>query len=195
MKKYLFIYAVITTVIIIFGSRYLLSENSRLQENNRSLMADVDIFRTDAERATAAVQVLRLKVGEYEELRAADAAKIREMGVKIRRLQSTAKSVTKSEIEVKAPLRDTIIVRDTVHRVDTLRLFRWSDSWVTVDGVIDADSVHCSVKSVDTLHQMVYRIPRKFLFFRFGTKALRQQIVSSNPHNKIVYTEYIKIEK
>ena len=195
MKKYLFIYALITTAIIVFGSRYLLSENSRLEANNRTLMADIDIFRTDAERATAAVQVLRLKVGEYEELRAADAAKIREMGVKIRRLQSAATSVTKSEVEVKALLRDTIIVRDTVHRVDTLRLFRWSDSWVTVDGVIDSDSVHCSVKSVDTLHQMVYRIPRKFLFFRFGTKALRQQIVTSNPHNKIVYTEYIKIEK
>ena len=195
MKKFLFIYAVLTTVIIIFGSRYLLSENSRLQANNQSLMADVDIFRTDAERAAAAVQVLRLKVGEYEELRAADAAKIREMGIKIRRLQSAAKSVTRSEIVVNAPLRDTIIVRDTVHRVDTLRLFRWSDSWVAVDGIIDRDSVQCNVSSIDTLHQMVYRIPRNFLFFRFGTKALRQQIVSSNPHNKIVYTEYIKIEK
>ena len=195
MKKFLFIYAVLTTVIIIFGSRYLLRENSRLQANNQSLMADVDIFRTDAERAAAAVQVLRLKVGEYEELRVADAAKIREMGIKIRRLQSAAKSVIRSEIVVNAPLRDTIIVRDTVHRVDTLRLFRWSDSWVTVDGIIDRDSVQCNVSSIDTLHQMVYRIPRKFLFFRFGTKALRQQIVSSNPHNKIVYTEYIKIEK
>ncbi|MBQ9137773.1 MAG: hypothetical protein IJX65_03960 [Alistipes sp.] len=195
MKKYLFIYAVVATVVIVFGGKYLLSERERLECNNRALMTDVNTFRTAAGESAAEVQVLRLRVGEYEELRAADAAKIRDMGVKIRRLESAARSVTATTVEVKVLVRDTIIVRDTISRVDTVRLFRWRDSWVSVEGEIYRDSVSCDVRSIDTLQQIVYRVPRKFLFFRFGTKAIKQQIISTNPHTEVRYTEYIKVEK
>ena len=78
---------------------------------------------------------------------------------------------------------------------DTVRLFRWRDTWVSVEGRIEEDSVSCRVESVDTLRQIVYRIPRRFLFIRWGTKALRQRIVSTNPHTRIVAAEYVRIEK
>ena len=195
MKKYLIIYAILTTAIITIGGRILWGEQQRYKSNNAALMQSVDYYRTEADKSAASVQVLRLKCGEFEELRAADAEKIRQMGLKIRRLQSAAKSATELQLQVKAPIRDTVIIRDTVSVVDTLRLFRWQDSWVTIDGVIGSDSVTCKLHSVDTLHQVVYRIPRKFWFVKFGTKALRQHIVSSNPHSEIVYTEYVQIEK
>lgn len=195
MKKYLLIYAVLTTLIIVVGGRILWGEQQRYKSNNEALMQSVDYYRTEADKSAASVQVLRLKCGEFEELRAADAEKIRQMGLKIRRLQSAAKSASELDLKVKTPIRDTVIVRDTVNIVDTLRLFRWQDNWVTIEGVIDRDSVACNLHSVDTLHQVVYRIPRRFWFIRFGTKALRQHIVSSNPHNEIVYTEYVQIEK
>ena len=52
---------------------------------------------------------------------------------------------------------------------------------VRVEGAVTADSVLCRVESADTLRQVVHRIPRRFLFIRWGTKALRQEIVPSNP--------------
>lgn len=195
MKKYLILYAVATTALIIWGGKYLLTEVERLQNNNRALNSSVELFRTRADQAAASVQVLRLRVGEYEELRAADAEKIKSMGLKIRQLESAAKSVATTALSISTPLRDTVVVRDTLLRVDTLRLFRWNDGWASVEGVISADSVTCSLRTIDTLHQIVYRVPRRFLFFNYGTKALRQQITSSNPHSTIVYTEYIKIER
>lgn len=195
MKKYLFIYAALTTAVIIIGGKFLISEQRRLQNNNHSLLQRVEYYRTSADESVASVQTLRLKVGEYEELLAADAEKIRAMGVKLRRLESASKSVVATDVAIKAPLRDTVFIRDTLRQIDTLRLFRWNDSWVTVDGVISADSVECRVQSVDTLHQIVHRIPRRFLFIKYGTKALRQEIISSNPHSKIVFSEYIKIER
>ena len=195
MRKYLFIYALVTTAIIVVGGRYFLGENARLENNNSALMQSVKTYRTRAEESAASVQVLRLKIGEYESLRAADAERIRKLGVKLKRLQSAAKSVTTTAVNITAPVRDTVILRDTLHLYDTVRLFRWQDNWVTIDGVIDSDSVACTLRSVDTLHQVVYRVPRRFWFIKFGTKALRQHIVSSNPHSEIVYTEYVKIEK
>lgn len=53
----------------------------------------------------------------------------------------------------------------------------------------------CRIRSIDTLRQVVHRIPRRFLFIRWGTKALRQEIVSTNPHTRIVHAEYVKIER
>ena len=195
MKKYLFIYAVLTTVIIVVGGRILWGEQQREKSNNQALLQSVNYYKTEAEKSAASVQILRLRCGEFEELRAADAEKIRQMGLKIRRLESAANSVTQTKLEVVVPIRDTVVIRDTVKTIDTLRLFRWHDDWVTIDGVIDSDSVACTLRSVDTLHQVVYRVPRRFWFIKFGTKALRQHIVSSNPHSEIVYTEYVKIEK
>jgi len=38
-------------------------------------------------------------------------------------------------------------------------------------------------------------LPRRFLFIRYGTKAIRQEMVSSNPHTQLVYTEYIEFTR
>lgn len=195
MKKYLFIYAVITTVIIVVGGKILWGDCQRYKGNNQALIESVELYRTKADEAAASVQVLRLRCGEYEDLRAADAEKMRQMGLKIRRLESVAKSAVQTKVEVVVPIRDTVIIRDTVQLRDTVKLFRWQDSWVTINGVIDKDSVSCKLRSVDTLRQNVYRVPRRFWFINFGTKALRQHIVSSNPHSEIVYTEYIRLER
>lgn len=191
MRKYLAIYSIVATAVIVVGAKYLLKENARLENNNSALLQSVKTYRTKADENAASVQVLRLKVGEYEELRAADAERIRKLGIKLKRLESASKSVTKTAVNISAPLRDTVILRDTLRLHDTVRLFRWRDSWVTVDGVIDNDSVNCSVTSVDTLHQIIHRIPRRFLFFRYGTKAIRQEIVSSNPHTEVVFSEVV----
>ena len=191
MRKYLAIYAIVATAVIVVGAKYLLKENARLENNNNALIESVKTYRTKADESAASVQVLRLKVGEYEELRAADAERIRNLKIKLKRLESASKSVTKTAVDITVPLRDTVILRDTLRLHDTVRLFRWRDSWVTVDGVIDNDSVSCSVSSVDTLHQIIHRIPRRFLFFRYGTKAIRQEIVSSNPHTEVVYSEVV----
>jgi hypothetical protein len=92
-----------------------------------------------------------------------------------------------------APLRDTVIIKRFA--ADTLSLFSWSDKWVAIEGVVQKGSVVCSVQSVDTIRQVVHRVPRRFLFFRYGTKGIRQEVTSSNPHSTIIYTEYIELPK
>ncbi|MEG1673358.1 MAG: DUF6549 family protein, partial [Alistipes sp.] len=32
-------------------------------------------------------------------------------------------------------------------------------------------------------------------FFRYGVKAIKLDVVSKNPHSKIVYTEYIELKR
>jgi hypothetical protein len=66
--------------------------------------------------------------------------------------------------------------------------------YLTFSGCAFNDSANFTIKSTDTLIQVVHRIPKRFLFFKFGTKAIRQEIVSRNPHSEIVYTEHIELK-
>lgn len=243
MQKYLILYAVIVTALLAVVIGRSRGERQRLLQNQTALAADVEHYRTQFGQEAASAQALRLRCAEYEELRAADAEEIRALGIRLRRVEAAGKNVTRTDLDLRAPLRDTLLVRQPTPKpasgdpignpfdntfdntfgdnmenrsgsgigeggdaaairrhaappiVDTARIFRWRDPWVTVEGLIAGDSVRCRVQSVDTLRQVVHRIPRRFLFIRWGTKALRQEIVSSNPHTRIVYTEYVRIER
>ena len=132
---------------------------------------------------------MQLELDDFRKQHARDAKRIRALGVRLRRVESVATTATKSEVKFVAPQCDTVIVRDT------LSLFRWNDSWVTLEGTIRGKEVECRIESVDTLHQVVHRVPRRFWFIRYGTKAIRQEITSSNPHTRIVYADYIELPK
>ncbi|MFR4044610.1 MAG: DUF6549 family protein [Odoribacter splanchnicus] len=41
----------------------------------------------------------------------------------------------------------------------------------------------------------MHRVPRRLWFIRWGTKAIRQEIISRNPYSRIAYTEYIELKK
>ncbi|MBR6544828.1 MAG: hypothetical protein IKT66_05385 [Alistipes sp.] len=89
----------------------------------------------------------------------------------------------------------TAISHDICKAVEEIHHFSHHTPWVHIEGEVRRDTLLLDYHSIDTLHQIVHRVPRKFLFFRFGTKAIRQEIISSNPHTKIVYSEYIELRR
>lgn len=164
-------------------------ENQRLRRNQHSLLQEVELYRTRAGDAAASVEALTLQLDEFREQRAEDADYIRSLNIRLRRAESYAKSVVESHHSATLPLRDTIILRDTV------RIFAFNDAWSSLAGHIANDTLHYNLHTIDTLRQVIHRIPHRFLFIPYGTKAIRQEITSSNPHTTLVYTEYIELGK
>lgn len=197
MKKYLVLYAAAMTAIALYGLRHYRTEIARLQQNQTALTTQITYHRTRSDAEAATTQALRLRCSEYERLRADDARRIRELGIKIRRLEAAATLVAEQNAEITAPLHDTVLVRrcDTLLLRDTIRFFRWNDAWCRVEGAVLPDSVCCRIESADTLRQVIHRVPRRFLFIRWGTKAIRQEIVPANPHTRIVYAEYVQLTR
>lgn len=182
--------ALVVSVVVIHN---LYEENTRLRSNQDTLLQGVTLYRTKANESAARVEALELSVAEFREYRARDAETIHSLGIRLRRAESYAVSATESRYEATVTLRDTIIMRDTVR--DTVRLFSDGDAWSNIAGRVQGDSLSYSLRMVDTLRQVVHRVPRKFLFFRYGTKGIRQEIWSSNPHTELVYTEYVELER
>ena len=201
MRKILFYYALATTLCLA-GAVLLITkmsdERARLRSNQQALLADVTLYRTSLDESAAEVEALSLKCREYRELHERDAERIRQLGLRLRRVESIATHASRSIVETTAALRDTLIINSSEPLLaphDTAHIFTWRDAWVKVEGVILGDTVRCRITSRDTLRQIVHRVPHRWLFFRFGTKAIRQQITSSNPHTEIVYSEYIELPK
>lgn len=223
MKRILIITLLVTSGLLWLQTVRLRGERAerrRVQSNNEVLTDSVEFYRTESGKHAASRQVLELRASEMERYNAQLAAQVRELRIKVRRLEAAATTATRTEVQITAPLepagpqptawekygagvrRAADSVKAALDRefsglpkVPEAKVFRWSDRHVSVDGIIRADSVSCQVVSIDTLQQIVHRVPRRFLFIRWGTKAIRQEVVSSNPHTRITYTEYIEFNK
>lgn len=197
MKKYLIIACV--ALVLFCGSllgiiKDLYQEKDRLTLNQEALMEEVAFYQTEAGKSAASVQTLELKSAELERYNQDLTKTISDLNIKLKRVEATATTATQTSIEIRTVVKDSIVYVDS--SLMKLPAIKWTDPWVNVDGVILPDStVDLNIQSVDTLYQVIHRVPKKFWFIKYGTKAIRQEIVSSNPHTKIVYSEYIELSK
>lgn len=138
-------------------------------------------------------KALRLTVDEYERFRAADAEKIRQMGVKIKDLQAAAKHQLEVAAPINAVIRDTVFIRDTVPVIQ--QKVEMVSPHIQLDAVIDNDSLKGDIRLPVTLQQTVWvEYKRKCLFWK-KVKAIHQTISSDNPYVDIKYSKYIQIDK
>lgn len=196
MKKIL-IYALILAITAIGGLSIALkrykAENAVYRANQASLLGKVTYYQTESGKNAASVQKLTLSYDELKEHYDLVCRTAEELNIKVKRLESTSTTATKTEIKVITQVRDSIVYRDSV--VGKVIAFDWRDAWTDVEGVIDGKKLALEIASRDTLVQLVHRIPKQWWFFKWGCKAIRQEIVSTNPHTEIVYSEYIELKK
>lgn len=199
MKKYLIIICLALAALCAWLGQALSrcnKDRERLQNNQNALMQEVRLYETKLGESAASVQRLQLTKDELEGKYKAICQEAEDLGIKLKRLQSVSQTTTQAEIHAKAEIRDSIVYKPEIHLVDTLKAFCWKDPpWAFVEGVIDSGKVDLSISTNDTIIQIVHRVPKKFWFFRFGTKAIRQEVISKNPHNRIRYSEYIELTK
>lgn len=167
-------------------------ENAVYRANQAALLDSVKIYKTESGRSAAQAQRLLLDYATLERKFTLAKETADELGIKLKRAQSYSSAATKTKIEVKTIVRDSIVYRDG--KRDSVLAFHWSDPWVKVSGDIDKASISLNIESADTLVQIVHRVPKKFWFIKWGCKGIRQEVVSRNPHSKIVYTEYIELK-
>ena len=173
------------------SNKALRSDNNRLQGNNEALMEEVVTYMDIADRSAASVQ--KLKKSELEKNYQDVCQRAEDLGLQVKRLQAASKTETQTKVEIQTVVKDSIIYRNGI--LDSLKRIEWRDPWVSVEGTLKKDSLNLNATSVDTLYQFIHRVPHKFWFIKWGTKAIRQEITTSNPHSKIVYTEYIELKK
>ncbi len=169
-------------------------ERDRFRQNTEALLSDVERIQLDSTRMAVDVKALRLTVSEFEEYRLQDAALIRRLGIRVKDLEAAARHRLLVEAPIVAPVRDSVIVRDTVPvPVQTVEMV---NPHISFRGVIDDSTLRAAVRIPVTLNQAVFvEYKHKFLWWRWKVAGVHQTITSDNPYVAIEYSEYVKIER
>lgn len=165
--------------------------------NNQSVLFDQvnGIMQTYMVRDSlnaARVEALNLTVKEFKGHFVELNGLVKDMRVKLNRLQSVSTVATQTDYNIITTVRDSIVLREVpiaVQRVD------YADRWLTFSGMIENKQLFGSFQTRDTLIQVIHRVPRQFLFIRYGTKGIRQEVVSKNPYSTITYNQFLRFEK
>lgn len=202
MKKYLILAAIILAIAAAFWAQHakikrLTGERDRYRSNTEMLLQNVETYQTKDSLNAAKVGVLELKLSEFEKYRTSDAELIKTLQTKNRDLRRITTTQLETINELRGTVRDSIVYLpgDTV----VLRCVDISDPWFSLKGCTTPDGgftgTFINRDSIVIAETVQYR---RFLGFLWKTKKIKSReidIISRNPHTKIIGVEYIEIEK
>lgn len=196
-KRLLFEVVVIGTlllaVFILFkGYQREKGERMRFENNQAVLLAQIQTYKVSDSLNAARVGALELTVREFKDNFKEQAALLKEMGVKLNRLQSVTSLATQTTTNFVTTVRDSVIFRDVPVRVQKIE---FSDKWLSMNGFIEERRFYGEITTRDSLIQAISRVPRMFLFIPYGTKGIEQSIVSANKRTEFTYLRYIEFER
>ena len=176
----------------------LTDERNRYRGNTETLLQDVETYKTKDSLNAAKVGVLELKLSEFEKYRASDAELIKTLQTKNRELERVTTTQMETINELRATVRDSIVYLpgDTVTTV--VRCIEYSDKWVDFDGCIINNTFSGKIITRDSLLITETVQYKRWLGFLWKTNKIKNReidVISRNPHTKIMGVEYIEIEK
>ena len=167
------------------------NEKERYKANQTALLSDVAYYKTENERNVASVRALTLTKNEIETYNKNLAERCDELEISLRRLISANITNMQTDYHLVGELRDSLVLR--YNTIDTLRCMDYDDSYLTFSACVDSAGMYVAdIVSRDTVTAIVHRIPRRFLFFKFGTKEVRQEVYCANPRTQIITTQYVE---
>lgn len=179
MRNYLILGLVVLVLLLFFLWRGSNRERVRLQGNYTALMDTAHKYRVRDSLSAISTSVLELEIDELRRFRKADASLIADMKIRLGRVNSVAKIATVG-----------------VYTFSLSGDNRWDrrGPYLEFSASQTADTLSVELTVRDTIIQILHRVPRfKILGIWFGTKAVRQEVVSKNPSVQIVAAEYLKI--
>ena len=184
----------VTVNVLWHKANRLAKERDKYIENTNALLSEVERIQVDSTRMALDVKTLRLTVSEYEQYRAEDAALIKKLGLRVKDLEAAARHQLVVEAPIVAPVKDSVIVRDTV--LVPMQIVEMITPYIEFKGMIEDSVLMANVRIPVMLNQAIWiEYKHRFLWWRWKVKAVHQTITSDNPHVEIEYSEYVKLKK
>lgn len=206
MKKYLIIAAIalaVAAVVTIWVQRsrinQLTGERDKYRTNTETLLQDVSRYQTKDSLNAAKVGVLELKLSEFEKYRASDAELIKTLQTKNRELEAVTTAQMETISQLRGTVRDSIVYLPGDTTTIVLKCVDISDPWFSLNGCTTPDGTFSGTfVNRDSILIVATVQYKRFLNFLWKTNKVKNReidIISKNPHAKIIGVEYIEIEK
>lgn len=168
------------------------TEKDKYQQNTNTLLSDIKRIKIDSSTMAIDVKTLKFTLDEYKQYRTEDAKLIKKMGIRIKDLEATAKQNIIVNAPIQAEIRDTLILRDTISQyISTVKM---KNPHLTLNCIIENDTMKGTIVLPVNLNQAIWaEYKHRFLWWRWGLKAIHQSVGSDNPYVQIYYTEFINL--
>lgn len=195
------VFIVLIVVIGILISRLKTVSNDRnvQRKNVETLFTSVESYKVQDSLQAATIGDLQLTLKQYKQFWAEDAELISQLKVDNKRLQGVVTTQTESYYNHTAILRDSVrmlVARqpDSIKIPILVKRADYSDEWHTLNITIDGDSLNYRLRTRESLIITNHIVPKKFLWFKFGCKEVRTDVVSKNPYVENISLESITIK-
>lgn len=204
MKKYIILAAIIMAVAAAFWVQQsrikrLTAERDKYRSNTETLLQDVETYKTKDSLNAAKVGVLELKLSEFERYRASDAELIKNLQTKNRELEAVTTAQMETISQLRGTVRDSIVYLPGDTTTTVLKCVDISDPWFSLNGCTTPDGTFSGTfVNRDSILIVATVQYKRFLNFLWKTNKVKNReidIISRNPHTKIMGVEYIEIEK
>lgn len=192
---------ILIAVIIALSTRLknVTSERNVQRKNVETLFTSVENYKVQDSLQAATIGDLQLTLKQYKQFRAEDAELISQLKVDNKRLQGVVTTQTESYYNHTAILRDSVrmlVARqpDSIKIPILVKTANYSDEWHTLNITIDGDSLNYRLRTLESLIITNHVVPKRFLWFRFGCKEVRTDVVSKNPYVEKIDVESIMIK-
>ena len=192
MNKILIIAVTILIVVVTLLFYQLDKERKevdRLSDNQTSLITDVEYYRTEDSLSVASVHKLTLTLGEYQRLDKAKSDTIKDLGYKLSRVNSVQEVKTESNHKIKVPIKDHTLANNLI-----TPYFNYSSPFLDVTGCVIDSTLHAEIKMRADLQIIAHRVPKQWWFIKWGTKAVKVDVISRDKNCSITYNRYIELQ-
>lgn len=166
------------------------AEIVRLEDNQTTLLSEIEYYETENGNLAASLQVLTMKRDEFAELLKAERRKVESLGIRIAELESIGETTTNTNVSIEAD----IIPPDTLYIPEPIMgTFEWQDPWVRVVGELQPNRLKAQINITDTITIVAHRKAKGWWIFRCKGKITHYDAVSANPHTHINHIEYVEI--
>lgn len=172
--------------------QHITQERNRYQNNTYGLLTNIEELRKDSIEQAYQVQTLSLTIDEYKQYRELDAKTIADLNIKLKQVTAVAKQEMEIYVPIHVPVKDSITTDSVPQKIQTIS---FQDEYVSLAGTIQDDSLQATFNIPINITQVLYKVPkRKFLWWSWGCKAVKQVIITDNPYVQLNYSEYITIQ-
>ena len=192
---------ILIAVIIVLSTRLknVTADRNVQRKNVETLFTSVENYKVQDSLQAATIGDLQLTLSQYKQFRAEDAELISSLKVDNKRLQGVVTTQTESYYQHTAILRDSVKMLIT-RKTDSIKIpiivktANFADEWHRLNIVIDGDSLNYRLRTKESLIITNHVVPKKFLWFKFGCKEVRTDVVSKNPYVENIDVESITIK-
>ena len=191
--KIIIILAAIALILASF-SFFMFNRNKQLKADIATQKQNVEIlnknyktYKTAYGQSVAEGYALKYTLEEFKNYEERLTKEISDLNLKLKNVKSTITVVTKTELKTRV---------ETIY-IDSVKCFNFEDKWNKVSVCFtERDSVDLNLVVRDSLDIIPSIVPKhRFLWWTWGVKAVKINVISQNPYSEFEYLKYIELKE